>query len=192
MKKAEILKEYLQKNLTAGRYNHSLLVADTSLKLAREFQVNEKKAWLAGLVHDIAREHPFKELEKICRLGDNTPEEIYDFPILLHGFAGALMLKNEWGIDDPEILEAVEYHSVGHKGMGIIARIVYVADFIEPERRHIDDVFRESLKGLTLDEMLYITLKMSLDHLEEKQKPIAQNSLELFRELEKRGITVEK
>ena len=57
-------------------------------------------------------------------------------PAILHGKAGAVILRERFGITDREFLEAVSCHTTGMPGMSDLAKIVYIADYIEPNRKH--------------------------------------------------------
>ncbi len=103
------------------------------LELACRFGCDPKKAQLAGLAHDIARAMSSEEL--LSRAKDYGLEIGWiekRVPILLHGPVGAEILKNELGITDGEILQAVSCHSTGRGGMSLLDKVVFIGDKIEP------------------------------------------------------------
>ena len=133
--KVEGYKEILKKRLSAKRYTHSVGVANTSAKLAGMFNGDIERAYLAGLLHDYAREVSGSELLELAVAHDLCGDAVDLLqPSLLHGPVGAWMLKTQGIIDDETILNAIRWHTTGHPDMDQLARIVYIADYIEPGR----------------------------------------------------------
>lgn len=133
--KVEGYKEILKKRLSVKRYTHSVGVANTAAKLAGMFNGDIERAYLAGLLHDYAREVPNAELLELT-MAHNLSNDAVDLlqPSLLHGPVGAWMLKEHGIMDDEAILDAIRWHTTGHPDMSQLARIVYIADYIEPNR----------------------------------------------------------
>lgn len=127
----------LKATLPENRLRHALGVAETAEKLARKYQADPYKAKIAGLLHDIARD--FDDHEMLKRAKEyNLPVSEYGFalPLLLHGPVGAVMAREEYGIQDEEILNAIALHTVGSEYMSQLDKILFVADKIEPNRSH--------------------------------------------------------
>jgi len=176
---------YLKSHLSPSRYEHSASAAETCRRLASQFGYDEKRAFFTGLAHDIAREYSKEELVEWAAL-DGMPVRELDLesPVLLHGRAGAMILKKEFGISDQEVLDALSSHTTGTAGMKTLAKILFVADYIEPKRKHITPEFLSGLDGLDLDGMVYAVLMGILNHLASKGKSVAPEALELKKELE--------
>ena len=132
----EEIKAELSKILSEKRYVHSLGVADEAKKLACKYGVDENRAYLAGLVHDCAKEVPPQDMEGILKTkyGVSVDSMSKLTPKILHGVLGACEAQSKFGIYDPEILDAVKYHTTGKGNMSMLAKIVYIADYIEPNR----------------------------------------------------------
>lgn len=113
---------------------HCLGVEETSVKLARAYGIDEKKAALAGLVHDYGKLFPEEELCRIALENGIGDDVILKEPVLLHAPVGAWLLQKDLGIKDEEILEAVRLHTTGFPAMSPLAKIIYLADYIEPGR----------------------------------------------------------
>ncbi len=181
---AEIDK-YLKNTLSAKRYRHCVSTAETAEKLCVTFGYDNRKGYLAGLLHDIARELDKKEmLDKSLLDGSGMSLAEKDDTVLLHGRAGAYLSCELFGIKDNEILQAIKLHTTGGAGMGAIAKIVFVADYIEPNRKHITSAYLKSLEDISLDNMVTIVLHSVLDYLEKEKKIISEKTLELLEELE--------
>ena len=87
------IREYIEKNLSQKRYEHSLLVAKEGERLAVKYGENPEKAYLAGLIHDCAKELDVEDV--IYRFKMYKREDVlkrYTNP-LLHGPLAALMAK---------------------------------------------------------------------------------------------------
>jgi predicted HD superfamily hydrolase involved in NAD metabolism len=131
------IKKKLKKMLTRETYAHSLSTCETALELARRFGVLEKKVELAALLHDCAKSMSHDELMHNV--------EKYKIPVdklelktesLLHALVGSKLASVLFGITDPQILSAIRYHTTAAPEMSDVAKIIYVADFIELARRH--------------------------------------------------------
>lgn len=132
----EEIKAELKKILSEKRYTHSLGVADEAKKLAEKYGIDPDRAYLAGLVHDCAKEVPPEDMAGILKnkYGVSVDAMSRLTPKILHGVLGACEAQNKFGIYDPEVLDAVKYHTTGKGNMSMLAKIIYIADYIEPNR----------------------------------------------------------
>jgi predicted HD superfamily hydrolase involved in NAD metabolism len=125
----------LKSMLSEHRYEHSLGVQETAIKLANQFHADVDKACIAGLVHDCAKGFSNETLLKMAVEYGVDINEVYRFqPELLHGPVGAYVAQMEFNIDDEEILHAIRYHTTGCENMSLLDKIIYIADYIEPGR----------------------------------------------------------
>lgn len=137
MQTIEEITKYLKENLSEKRFAHTMGVAETAKSLAERWGADSHKAFLAGLVHDCAKEIPTDESVKRLRNYGYVPDSIETrSPALLHAPLGAYMAEELFGITDCEVLDAVRYHTTGRKDMTLLEKIVYVADFTEPGRKY--------------------------------------------------------
>lgn len=131
-------REKLKKMITPARYAHSLGSARLAVALAPALGLPAQKAALAALLHDCARDMAVPALVRYSlKNAPRTPllrALIKEAPVLLHAWAGAERARAEFGINDPEILEAIRLHATGAPGMGPLARLVYVCDLAAPGR----------------------------------------------------------
>lgn len=131
----EQIKEYLKKNLKAKRYEHVLGVRESAIKLAGIYHEDLEKAKIAALVHDCAKNMSDDDLIKISKEHNVHINEICkESPQLLHGPVGAIIAKETMEIENKDILNAVAYHTTGRKNMSLLEKIIYIADYIEPNR----------------------------------------------------------
>ncbi|MCF7928363.1 MAG: bis(5'-nucleosyl)-tetraphosphatase (symmetrical) YqeK [Spirochaetales bacterium] len=175
---------YLRKNLSFERYTHSLRTAELARVLAQENGVDPEDAYLAALLHDIARDLPVERLEELAGQ-DGKPFRDFERekPVMLHGRAGAVLIEQLFGIEDKSILEAVRNHTTGSPGMDSLSKIVYVADTIEPGRKHISREDFTRYRKMSMNELLCRLLEESFAHLGSKGNAVAQPALDLYNEL---------
>ena len=148
MSDAEIL-ELLKADLKPKRITHSMGVCETAKELAQIHGYDEAKAYTAGLLHDCAKYFSMEEKIKVCKYFDYPITEFeLNNPELLHAKAGAALAQLKYGVDDPEILDAIYYHTTGKPQMDPISLIIFISDYIEPGRNHSPklDEFRRLAK----------------------------------------------
>lgn len=165
--------EILAARLPEKRYQHSLGVAGTAALLASRNKVNPEQARLAGLLHDYARDLPPAELLALsAEAGLITCELERRLPVLLHGPVGALLIKQELGIKDRAVLQAVARHTVGAVAMTTLDKVVYLADVIEPERRFPGVEELRRLATADLNAALLKAFEFSILYLVGKGQPL--------------------
>ncbi|WZL71565.1 bis(5'-nucleosyl)-tetraphosphatase (symmetrical) YqeK [Clostridiaceae bacterium 35-E11] len=131
----EDIKHILQRKLTSKRYTHSLGVQQTAIMLAEIYHVSTEKASIAGLTHDCAKDLHDEELLKYARQFDILLDGVCKHQQqLLHGVIGAEIARSEFQIKDDSIINAIRYHTTGKENMNLLEKIIYIADYIEPNR----------------------------------------------------------
>ena len=132
------IRKDLKKKLKKERFEHTVGVMYTAASLAMRFGADIQKALTAGLLHDCGKYCSVNAQIKLCgKYGIELTKSELDMPALIHAQLGAYLAEHEYGIKDPEILNAVAYHTTGRPGMSMLEKIVYIADYIEPNRREI-------------------------------------------------------
>lgn len=154
----------LKNTLKESRYIHSLSVSDTAIELAQRFNVDEQQAKLAGILHDCAREIPTSSLIEVAQKRQIKIGLIEEHqPILLHARLGAIMAQEKYGIDDNDILDAIRLHTTGSADMTDLAKIIYLADMIEPHRQYESvNRLRDLIKTSDLDTIMLNAFNDSL------------------------------
>lgn len=126
----------LRDTLSKRRFEHSLAVERKSAELAKIHNVPEDKAALAGLLHDCAKYLPIETMRgEAARLGVEPDPSRWSDAGLLHSITGAAMLRERFGVTDPDVLSAVRHHNTGRAGMTELDTVVYLADKIEDTRK---------------------------------------------------------
>jgi nicotinate-nucleotide adenylyltransferase len=119
--------------MTPHRLAHSLSVAHLALAIAeKNHRHSAQKAYIAGLLHDIAKDMAKEEAEPIMA---RHFKEYLSYPDWSwHQWVGAYIARKEFGIEDEEILDAITYHCTGKAHMPPLTKIIYSADKMDPER----------------------------------------------------------
>ncbi|WP_167935766.1 bis(5'-nucleosyl)-tetraphosphatase (symmetrical) YqeK [Halothermothrix orenii] len=126
----------MKRKLSKERFEHTLGVAEVAGDLAKKYGGSWKKARLAGLLHDCAKGLGLDRLIELARMSSFSVDEYeMNLPPLLHAPAGAFLARQEFGVNDQEILEAIRHHTVGSPDLSTTGLIIFVADFIEPNRQ---------------------------------------------------------
>lgn len=121
--------------LSEKRYRHSVNVAYEAVVLAERYGADVQKAAEAGILHDCMKDTPpLEQLAMVQRAGMHMTELELGAKKLYHAVSGTAYLKEVLHITDPEILNAVRYHTVGREGMTPLERVVFTADFVSADR----------------------------------------------------------
>lgn len=133
-----VLTKYLKKN--QKRYEHSVRVAQTGAILAKIWEVSKEDAIIAGFLHDIGKSLNKRQMLELCVRNkvDLFDFELFDNITALHGKASALLFKQEFNKNNIEkfntIFDAISCHVAGNENMSDLAKIVFIADNVEPNR----------------------------------------------------------
>lgn len=157
------LEAILRRRLQGERLAHTYRVVETARRLAARYRADESRVATAALLHDLFRgEEPARLLAEARRLGlDPDPVEVAQ-PLLLHGPVAAFWLEEQGLVRDAEVLDAIRYHTTARPGMGLVEKILWVADYIEPGRRFPGVERIRTLAEQSLDEALLRGLEQGM------------------------------
>lgn len=163
------------------RFDHVLRVATLAAELAQSARLglpDIERAYLAGILHDIARDLPDAELLRLA-----PPECSIDagHPLALHGRAARTLLEH-WGYRDELVLAAVEDHTTGPRGGNRVAACVYIADVSEPGRGVNADI--RELALWDLDAALRRSVTSKVTYLQGKGIPVHPRTLAAYHDLQ--------
>ena len=157
----------LKDKINEKRFEHSLGVEYTAACLAMVHGADITKARIAGLLHDCAKGLPTEEkLSKAKKNG--LPVNAYEEknPDMLHAKLGAYYAEKKYDIHDEEILSSITWHTTGRPNMSMWDKIIFVADYIEPNRKMIKDmeiIRKEAFRDI--DEAVVHILKNTIEYL---------------------------
>lgn len=175
-----VVGRFLKQTLSRKRYRHTVRVGRLCRDICVRYGLDPQAGCFTGLAHDLAREwrdedlielaghdpHPFSALES-------------ERPLLLHGRAGAIFLAERFSVDNPEVLDAIRYHTFGRRGYGSLGKALFLADYLEPGRRFIGTEFRQAVLTLPLDE----AVRAIVDHAVSRGKSLAEPTRAMYDEM---------
>lgn len=186
------LRAMIQPLQEPGRYRHSLCVAERAAELAKKHGADANQAAAAGLLHDICKNMTKERLLQMLPECDTIAASDIDFmrqPQLLHSYAGAVYLRQEKGISDDDLLNAVRYHTTGRAGMSRLEKIIYLADLTSSERRFPESAHLRELSDNSLEAgMLWSLAFMAEVHLPAKGTQVCKDTQAALAEYRSRLI----
>ncbi len=173
------LGQEVARRLTPKRWAHTQRVAETAVQLAMHWGADTAKAYLAGLLHDVAKDLSRKSLlNTALDFGIVLTAFETATPALIHAPVGAEVARREFGIEDPEIIAAIRYHTTARANMSLLEKLIFLADYIEPERSFpgVDTV--RVLARQDVDKAMLLALTQSIEYLLQRDRPIAVEAVE--------------
>lgn len=169
----DLIKADLKEKLPKKRYEHTLGVAYTAASLAMCYGEDILKAELAGILHDVAKAKksfelkddmkgyidPYTDGDYVALIADKAPQ-------ILHAIYAPYLAKKDYKIEDKDILSAIRWHTTGKKDMTMLEKIVFVADYIEPNRKKLPDLDRiRTLSFHDISEAVKVIAKSTIEYL---------------------------
>ena len=180
------IKHCLKSTLKPKRVKHTFGVADTAEELGILYSNGDEtlpiRARLAGLLHDCAKYFTDEEQIELCdKYGIELTQTERENTSLIHGKLGAYLAQHRYGVNDEEILSAIRVHTVGKPAMTTLEKIIYISDYIEPNRdipkaKHPLKQLRKMVKH-DLDGTLILAIENTIDFLEKNGRVIDEGSL---------------
>ena len=164
--KLEQIQSDLKNILSPKRYHHSSGVADMARHLAELYGADPEKAYLAGWVHDCAKEISLEEMQELVKEAHLTLDaHMMESRALLHGPCGSLLAEKKYGIRDEEVKSAIYFHTTGQPGMTLLEKIIFLADYIEPSRDFpgVESLRKKAEKNL--DKAVLAAYDSTISHL---------------------------
>ena len=176
----EALMAKMETVMSEKRLRHCLGVEKAARELAERFGLDVEKAGLAGLLHDYAKKVSDEEFLGLIDKYKLNPDLKNWGNNVWHGMVGIYKIQEDLGIEDAEILRAIEIHTVGSGTMSELDKVVYVADYIEHNRDFpgVDKARELAQRSLNLA-VAYETAR-TVEHLAHKGKPIYPQTLETY------------
>ena len=181
--------ERVRAQMPERRWTHTEGVMETAVRLAKRYGADPEKAELAAILHDVAKYWAIGDQKQaLIESGEAGDLLEYD-PALWHAPVGAYVAKRDYGVDDPEVLDAIRWHTSGRVGMTTLDKVVCLADYMEPGRDFpgVDRIREEAERSL--ERALLLGFDSTISFLLAKGRPIypltvmARN--DLIRELDK-------
>ena len=164
--------------LKESRVNHVLGCAQTAVRLAQIWGADERDAWRAGILHDVTKALPG---DMQLQLSDSYGLHLDDFsrenPKTIHAITGAAVAQRVFG-ENEAVVSAIDSHTTGKKNMNTLEKIIYIADYMEPNRSFEGVEQLRQLAETDLDAALKMGLEMTIALLRQQGRVICSRSLE--------------
>ena len=155
--------------ISEKRFNHSLSVAHLAYKLAKKHQLDHQKAYIAGLLHDIAK--GIDKEESLALMKQYYPDYLDIGTYAYHQFLGEMIAKRDFDIQEEDILSAIKYHTTGKKDMTWLEKLIYATDTVDPLRGY-DSTDLINAMYENLDSGFVTVLKANYEYLQIRNKTI--------------------
>jgi predicted HD superfamily hydrolase involved in NAD metabolism len=166
----EALIEAVSAQMPDKRWQHTLGVMQSSVKLAERYGADPSRAETAAILHDVAKYWPVERMKEIIEQNGLSLELLKYDKQLWHAEVGAFVAEQEYGITDEEVLGAIRFHTSGREGMTLLEKIVCLADYIEPGRDFpgVEEIRR--LSEVSLEEGLIAGLDSTISLLLQRRR----------------------
>lgn len=178
-KKQLYMKERVMPRLPEERFIHSLSTARLAKQIAASCDVDTNKAYVAGILHDIAKGLSFDQIENIVK--ENYKRKINYPKYCYHAYASAFVANRDFLIKDKEILKAIRNHCRPTKNMSKLDKIIYCADKLELSRPFADklNVIR-NLAFVDIDKCFIAVMEDQITYLKETNSKIDENLIKMI------------
>lgn len=176
--------EYIARNFSEKRKVHTEGVRQTAMRLAEKYAPSDdmrdllvEKAEIAALFHDMYRGVAVDVINYYVKHLGLDEKRYKDSPNLAHGKIAAIIMERDYGINDPDIINAVSFHTTGRPGMSLLEKIIYIADAVEPNRCYPGvDGLRETVEK-DLDLAVLQSLSSTISFVSSENKYLDEDTI---------------
>ncbi|ALM57207.1 bis(5'-nucleosyl)-tetraphosphatase (symmetrical) YqeK [Staphylococcus equorum] len=153
--------------LPEKRFNHSLRVAETAVKLAEIYDGDKDKAELAGILHDYCKYDDLGSMYQIVTQNELDSNLLSYGSEILHGPVAAIIMNQQFDVTDEEVLLAIKNHTTGRAQMTKTEKLIFIADYIEPGRQTsgVEEIRDLAYNQGSLDKTIYEISKRTVLYL---------------------------
>lgn len=175
-------RDELQDRVGPRRFAHSLGVSKTAEELARVYNVDADEARIAGLLHDWDKGYDDPGiLARADELGMELDAELRAIPRVLHGMTAAVALGRDFPCLSPEVLQAIDRHTLAAPDMTDLDMVLYIADALEPGRKGKRVVqLRKAIGTLTLRELFVEVYAYWVELILERRHPMYSKTVDIW------------
>lgn len=182
----EKARDYLSKE----RFEHTVGTLELCTELAKVWNVDIDRARVAAILHDISKDlsdDSIAQYKKKVKIPEGINKGI------IHSYIAAHIARTEFGIEDKEILQAIQYHPTGHKDFGLLGLILFVSDYAERTRPFYAAV--EYIRRIAKDDIYmaaFLVAREKIQYVMLQGESIDVNSVEFYNKLKERIRTYAK
>lgn len=172
----------LKNTLKPERYLHTLGVAYTAKKYAAKAGVDADCAETAALLHDCAKSMNYEAMLALAEDAGVYVDDIEkQIPSIVHAPAGKALAMRDYGITDEGILSAIRLHTIGGRRLSALEMLIYLSDFIEPERKPFDGLDQvRALAERNLYAASRMAARLSADYVMSRGGLVHPATIEMF------------
>ena len=161
-------KKIIRERMGDYRFSHSVNVAKEAKKLAKHYGADEKKE---------------QQLQIIIDSGIILDNVQLHAPKLWHEMSGSIVVRDELGIDDEDILNAIRYHTTGRAGMSLLEKVIFTADFTSEERTYSGVATMRKKSKKSLEEAMLYGYQFTFKDLSKRQLAIHPDEVACYNEI---------
>ena len=170
------LEQVVIRLLNPNRVKHVLGCRDTAVELAKHWGADVTDAARAGILHDITKAIDGPLQLTLCdAYGKILSDFSKRYPKTLHALTGSLVAERIFG-ENENVVSAIEHHTTGKADMNLLEKIIYVADYMEPNRDFPGVERLRELAFSDIDAALKLGLEMTLEHLKRQGAEVSPES----------------
>ncbi|EUJ51605.1 bis(5'-nucleosyl)-tetraphosphatase (symmetrical) YqeK [Paenilisteria rocourtiae] len=179
MNREEIL-EAVKEAMPEKRFIHTLGVEKTALELADHYKLDRGQVSLAALLHDYAK-YMDKEAMMAVMVEQKMDPKLFTYnEELWHAPIGAYFAETKFGVEDETVLKAIACHTTGNAAMSMMDKVIYLADYTEPNRSFPGVYKARRLSFDSLDKAMLFALSNTITFLITKRQPIFPDTFEAY------------
>lgn len=148
------------------RFIHSCSVAHLAYQIAKKNRLDYSKAYIAGILHDIAKD--IDKNETLSLMKQYYPDFVEIGAFSYHQFLGEKFAKEDFAVVDEEILSAIKCHTTGKGNMSWLDKVIYAADKIDPNRSYDSSNFIKAMED-GVEQGFVTVLKANQEYLNDKE-----------------------
>lgn len=157
----------VRSQMSDKRFQHVLRVEEEAERLALHYQVDVDACRYAALLHDYAKEWTHEQYETVVSESNLDPALLQYGSEILHGPVGSLVAKNVFDMPDT-VARAIYYHTIGHAEMDDVAKVLFIADYIERGRQFKGVDLAREIAYDNLDKAVVYKLQQTIQFLAHK------------------------
>lgn len=174
------------------RVPHIMGVEEEAVRLAQRWGIDPEPARHAAILHDCTKYLELPEQLELCRRYGVELDELEQKMVkLLHSKTGACIAREVFGEPD-EVYEAIFWHTTAKENMTTLEKVIYMADYIEPNRNFEGVERLRALCYQDLDKGLLLGVETTIQEMEERRLPIHAKTLLARDWLRQQGVTIEE
>ena len=163
--------------IRAKRIAHVQGTEEEAVRLAQRWGADEEKARRGAILHDCTKYLTMEEQLQLCRKYGIVLDDLEQQAVkLLHAKTGACVARDVYGVSD-DVYEAIFWHTTGKADMTLLEKILYIADYMEPNRDFPGVERLRTLAYQDLDQAVLAGCEMSIQEMKDRGLPVHPNTV---------------